>query len=242
MRSDLVVVELESSSNGSSRGFQAGAGRSPARQATPLRAEPLVPEVAAAFEEGSLAAAPAVPDSIEQRIRRGFFAEASWVSHRYGVTIDNLLAHLSGARQGTKPHVVRQVRHIADLAVAVACAKGSSRAWADAAEWFEPVLVRGCRLRLDAIDAVVFARRFLAEVQVQTLKAAQGRADRTGVALRGVALQEYLGNRPLRAWLADRLLGRLEGMSTRDERVTPGRGSSAVRDLAAWHFALRLAD
>jgi hypothetical protein len=206
------------------------------------QAEPAVPKTAAAFDSASLAAARAVPDSIEQRIRRGFFADASWMSHRYGVTIDDLLAHLGAARKGAGAHVVRQVRHIADLAIAVGCAKGSSRAWADAAEWFEPVLVRGCRLRLDAIDAVVFARRFLAEVQVQTLEGVQRRAGGASVGLRRASLQEYLGNRPLRAWLADRLLGRLEHMTIHDDRAIGCRGSRTGGVRFAGPPTLRLAD
>lgn len=247
MRFDVAVSEFEPNSGKPSVGCSASALRGPARPTS--RREPARScrqaaslEAAAAFEPASLAAAIAIPDSIAQRIRRGFFAEASWASHRYGVTIDDLLAHLSAARHLARPHVVRQVRHIADLAVAAGCVKGSSRAWADAAEWFEPVLVRGCRLRLDAIDAVVFARRFLAEVQLQTLEAAASRGARAGRSLRVAALQEYLGNRPLRAWLADRLLGRLERMTTLEERSTLGRGCSPVRDRAAGHSPLRLAD
>ncbi len=180
------------------------------------------------------AASVAIPASVEQRIRRGFFAEAAWCSPRYGVTVEDLLAHVAAARSHHRLHVLRQIQHVPDLAVAAACGSGSERAWGDAAEWFEPVLVRGCRLRLDAIDAVVFARRFLAEVRANSLRRRIDAGDR------GVAMQDFLGNRPLRTWLVDRLLGRLERVTRLDELHHEDRLAAGARTRAA--AALRLVD
>lgn len=209
----------------------------PRSAATPKRSAAFVPATMRDGSCGDAASGSAMPPALEQRIRRGFFADAAWCTSRYGVTVEDLLAHVAAARSRHRSHVLRQIQHVPDLAVAVACAVGAARAWSDASEWFEPVLVRGCRMRLDAIDAVVFARQFLAEVRANSLERRTGAGDGGD---RGVAMQDFVGNRPLRTWLVDRLLGRLERVTRLDELPHEDHLAAAARSRAA--AVLRLVD
>lgn len=155
--------------------------------------------------------------SLEDRIRREFFARASQNASRYGVTLDDVVWHLRGAHLPLTPGPARVLAYIDDVVVAVACVRGHPRAWHDAWEKHESSLIRACTARLDHADAVVFTRRFWVDL---FLASTAGGDQATGAAATGdeaadelVApwpLRTYVGVRPLRVWLSDRLLARLE--------------------------------
>lgn len=156
------------------------------------------------------------PEELESSIREAYFAIASWVALRYDVQIDDVIGHLqrAGVHNATRPAAA--VQYVEDVVLAVAACQGNRQAWLDAAQIFDLTLVRACTLRLPEQDAVMYVRRFLADLEVETLDPSGCTAALDGDGFEDEphegdgGLRAYAGLRPLRVWLTDRLLARLE--------------------------------
>jgi hypothetical protein len=169
---------------------------------------------------GSVSDASGLPKALVDRIRREWFARAGGVATRYGVLVDEALDHLRKANLAETPGPARALSFLEDLVGAVACVRGHPGAWQDLWERHESILLRASRLRLGDVDAVLATRRFWRELHAVTTLPASDRAglsDRDGLP---PSLAEYVGVRPLRVWLSDRLLEQLDrpGPGVRFER------------------------
>lgn len=177
-------------------------------------------------------------ERVVQRVLRGFFAESGGVALRYGVTPAQILLHLDSAGAIPQSTAVRQLHWVEDLSVAAACCGGHPRAWLEAFQHFQSVLVRAARIRLPEADAEVFVQRFWTDLEAETnrrrVEPTPRRGDRA-------ALQDYVGTRPLRTWLIDRVLGRLEVESPGGAWSQQRSGASSPRSLEC-PGPLRLAD
>jgi hypothetical protein len=147
--------------------------------------------------------APARGSRAMARLRQRFFASAADVASRHGVSFERLLLHLWQARAIGPRIPLHAVHHVDDLALAAACIDGQQRAWAELVEQHEGHLLRVCRRQLDESDAIVFARRAIADIR----HASTALPPATELAL--LSLRSYRGTRPLRGWLIDRTVGRL---------------------------------
>lgn len=179
-------------------------------------------------------------NNLDQELRRAFFARGGTLATRYAVTLPHVLAHVEVAEDvahaGCDTHhtlsIGRIPNSIEDLVVATACCHGISRAWLECREANEVLLSRACEMRLEEIDALLFVRRFWDDLEARTL------GTRGTLHSSGPRMQDYLGTRPLRVWLADRLFGTLETMA-RQGRL-PGTPHRAIsRDTQC---TLRLVD
>lgn len=129
-----------------------------------------------------------------------FFAEAGLAAMRYGVVFDHVVAHLWRARRHRpRPIELAAIRHVEDLVVAVACAEGSSTAWVELIEHFEPILVRRAQPRIGETRSLLLVRRMLTDLRAA--RCADG------------GISTYIGERPLRAWLTDRVLAEASTLS-----------------------------
>jgi len=141
----------------------------------------------------------ALDQILEEQIRRQFFG-ASVAVVRYRVSIDEVFDHLIGAGLAITPRPQRVLLHLPDVIQVVACARGDATAWTDALNAHAWCLDRACSEQLGTTPGLTFARRFWRDLRRAT---AGGLSRGTGVA----KLQHYSGVRPLRLWLADRMLG-----------------------------------
>jgi hypothetical protein len=156
------------------------------------------------------------PEELESSIREAYFAIASWVAIRYDVEIDEVIDHLrrAGVHSAVRPGAA--VHYVEDIVLAVAATQGNRQAWSDASQIFDLTLVRACSLRLPEQESVMYVRRFLADLERETL-------DQSILPVRSEdavyddepaegdgGLRAYAGLRPLRVWLTDRLLAQLE--------------------------------
>jgi hypothetical protein len=187
---------------------------------------------------------PMIERSLEDRIRREFFARASLPAARYGVTPEDVLHHLRSAHLPVTPGPARALAFMDDIVAAVACVRNHPRAWSDAWQKHESALIRACHARLDQASAVVFTRRFwidLHEVTTLELPIERRTGDGLPCAARPLSLGQYVGVRPLRVWLSDRLLARIEHdvarglirVSTRVQRQASRTSGSVPQRLAA---------
>ena len=156
------------------------------------------------------------PEELESSIREAYFAIASWVAIRYDVKIDEVIEHLRRAGVHSAARPGSAVHYVEDIVLAVAGCNGNAQAWTDAAQIFDLTLVRACSLRLPEQDAVVYVRRFLADLERETLdqeiiptRPEDSTYDDEPAEGDG-GLRAYAGLRPLRVWLTDRLLAQLE--------------------------------
>ena len=155
---------------------------------------------------------PITEDNLVESVRRAFFAKGSERATRYGVTIEQVLSHIEVAEEFAnarsestrRTHISRIPTAIEDIIHATACCHGIGLAWQDCRDLHAQLLIRACEMRLDEIDALLFVRRFWEELESRT---------RGNSACGSPRMQDYLGTRPLRVWLADRLLGRLEKLT-----------------------------
>lgn len=143
------------------------------------------------------------------RVRREFFARGASLAIRYGVTPEEVIAHLERADLASTPGPGRVLSFIDDLIGAVACCRGHPQAWYDTWARHESFLIRASRMRLSEGDAVIFARRFWIELHAVTVLGRRLSHD-SPVSASLVTLAHYSGVRPIRIWLTDRLLGTLE--------------------------------
>jgi hypothetical protein len=108
-----------------------------------------------------------------------------------------VLEHLWETRRWNRRLLLRSVTNIDDLVHAIACIDEVGLAWSDLAERYERTLIRRCRGGQDEIEATVFVRRLFADVR---------RRNREPFVINLPSLRGYAGTRPLRTWLADRLI------------------------------------
>lgn len=134
-------------------------------------------------------------------LRRAYFAEAGEIAIRYGVVFDRIQEHVYAAGLRERHLSMLPIRHIDDLAQAVACVEGVELAWSDLIEHHERALVRACREQSQTTDSIVFVRRFYAELR---------RRSRCDHDRRPPSLRSFVGARSLRRWLRDRMLQSLE--------------------------------
>ncbi len=183
------------------------------------------------------AGASGLPRALVDRIRREWFARAGGVASRYGVLLDEALAHLREANLAETPGPARALSFLEDLVCAVACVRGHPGAWQDLWERHESILLRASRLRLGDVDAVIATRRFWRELHAITTLPEHDRAGLHGRESFPPSLVEYVGVRPLRVWLSDRLLEQIErnGIDARLERA-PRRAACRGGDRLAERF------
>lgn len=203
-------------------------GRSMAQTCTPPDASHQSAD-APALDTGGL------PKALVDRIRREWFARAGGVAIRYGVLVDEAIGHLQAANLAETPGPARALSFLEDLVCAVACVRGHPGAWQDLWERHESILLRASRLRLDDVEAVLATRRFWRELHAVTTLPATDRAGLPGLESFPPSLVEYVGVRPLRVWLSDRLLEQIErnGATPRFDRTfrrPAGRGSVRLAD------------
>lgn len=160
----------------------------------------------------SAANTPITEDNLIESVRRTFFAKGGELSTRYKVTLEQVLAHIEVAEEyalaksdsNRRTNISRIPTSIEDIIRATACCHGNGMAWQDCRELHTQLLIRACEIRLREIDAILFVRRFWDEIESRT---------KGNIGSGGPCMQDYLGTRPLRIWLADRLLGRLEQLT-----------------------------
>lgn len=178
----------------------------------------------AASPHGGVLPAPSdAPESTLSRvIRREFFARAGVPAARYGIDPDAVVQYCSAHRPASPLSASRMIVHLEDLTHVVACLSGVGLAWSDLIEAHEPALLRIVRDRLDDQASLVAVRRWFMALR---------RHSRGGPVVRhvrghGLATPDprptiggYPGIRPLRHWLAERLLAELAGPTS----LAPGR-------------------
>jgi hypothetical protein len=148
------------------------------------------------------------------QLRRAYFAEAGDIALRYGVALDRLDRHVCEARVLEPSMTVLPIRHVEDLIQAVACVDGADLAWWDLVEHHERALIRACRERLEAADAIIFVRRSYAELR---------RRSQTAFDRRFPSLRSFVGTCSLRRWLHERIPGGLH------RSAGPGGGGPRLR-------------
>lgn len=169
----------------------------------------------------------ALPPALAAQVRRQFFCCAGEAA-RYRVGVDEVIEHVSRAGLALGPRPQRAISHLPDVIVAVACARGDAAAWNDLLNAHAWCLDRACAEQMGPSRGLAFARRFWSDLRAATL--ARGRdLERDGSRTR---LQSYSGTRPIRLWLADRLLGGAaladSGASTMPRRLDSGCGSRTL--------------
>lgn len=163
-----------------------------------------------------------IPALVEQALRSAYFSEAGELAVRYRVSVGDLVAHLERAGLGRMPRPERAIDNIRCAVHATALAAGEPQAWTDVMNALAPGFDRACASRLDARRGIAFARRFWVDLQVSTLGDAapalrlhgarrqETPAPRRPRGVRAPDLRTFAAVRPLRYWLAERLLGSLE--------------------------------
>jgi hypothetical protein len=179
---------------------------------------------AAAHAERDEPRAGALNHVIADALRASYFAEAGELATRYGVSSSAVVEHLEAAGLARMPRPERAISHIRCAVHAAALVRGDAQAWADLLTALGPAFDRACAARLDKARGIAFARRFWQDARASTL----GTAPRPSGRPRGVRapdLRTFAATKPLRHWLAERLLGSLE--------TELGRAASAAEGLDA---------
>lgn len=156
---------------------------------------------------------------LDTQIRRQFFSIPVEVA-RYRVSLSEVVDHLVCAGLAITPRPQRALAHLADVMQVVACVRGDATAWNDVLNAHAWCLDRACAEQLGTTQGLTFARRFWRDLKQATIGQATGMtvtahhaADAAALARRvatvtaATRLQNYSGVRPLRLWLADRMLG-----------------------------------
>ncbi len=147
---------------------------------------------------------PELDGSSRDALRRAFFGGAATLAQRFGVTDEDIAVHLErvAARASAQKVALPLASNVADLVLATACTRaGTTRASLPLSTLrveMEPILKRTAALRVGNEESILVARRFWVEFERATLQAGAG------------GIQEYNGARPLRVWISDQLLGKLE--------------------------------
>ncbi|RLS47419.1 MAG: hypothetical protein DWH86_00165 [Planctomycetota bacterium] len=191
-----------------------------------------------------------IDESVAAGIRSAYFAESGELAVRYGISVADVIEHLETAGLGRMPRPERAIENIKCAVHAAALTRGVAQSWADLQTVLAPGFDRACAARLDAMRGIAFARRFWIDLRMSTLHHEDRlAAERRDAARRGAAgildadtpgsrsrtplrrprgvrapdLRTFAATRPLRYWLAERLLGSLE--------VELGRAASASERL-----------
>lgn len=147
-------------------------------------------------------------------LRAAYFAEAGELAVRYGVGVADMLAHLEQAGLARMPRPERAVEQVKCAVHATALAMGVAQAWADLVTALGPGFDRACASRLAPERGIAFARRFWLDLRASTLGPLPGKQSRIPIrrprGVRAPDLRTFAATRPLRYWLAERLLGSLE--------------------------------
>ena len=155
---------------------------------------------------------------LQKLVRSAYFSGGGEVALRYRVSVDDVLEHLLRAGASRMPRPERAADNVRCVIHAAALVRGDAQAWADLLNALAPSFDRACAARLDPVRGIAFARRFWMDLratstdQVVTAAAhaaAQQSASRNH-GTRAPDLRQYTGARPMRYWLAERLLGSLE--------------------------------
>jgi hypothetical protein len=161
-----------------------------------------------------------LPPLVEAAIRGAYFSEAGELALRYRVSVADVVAHLEGAGLGRMQRPERAIEHIRCAVHATALMQGNRQAWTDVVNALAPGFDRACASRLEPQRGIAFARRFWIDLQCSSIgELAVGApglrpGDRPAVqrprGVRAPDLRTFAAIRPLRYWLAERLLGSLE--------------------------------
>lgn len=173
-------------------------------------------------------------------LRRSFFRDAGASALRFHVSLDDVLDHLRFAFDLSllrtdalrRVAIERIAQNIDELVIAIACIRGDENAWAEGIEPLRPVLIRMCELRVNEVDAILHASRFIMAVRNRTF-GKDGEFD-DGIP----RLQEFAGIQPLRSYLGGPLFAILQDL-IKDGMAVATRPSTAARATAR---NLRLAD
>jgi hypothetical protein len=161
---------------------------------------------------------------IADALRAAYFAEAGELATRYGISSSGVIEHLEGAGLARMPRPERAISHIRCAVHSAALVRGDAQAWADLITALGPAFDRACAARLDKARGIAFARRFWQDARASTLGGSPRPAGRPR-GVRAPDLRNFAATKPLRHWLAERLLGSLE--------TELGRAASAVERLDA---------
>ncbi|MBM4112912.1 MAG: hypothetical protein FJ253_05985 [Phycisphaerae bacterium] len=143
-----------------------------------------------------------LPAALAAQVRRQFFCAAADAA-RHRVSVDEVIHHLACSGLSLGPRPQRVLSHLPDVILAVACVRGDAAAWNDLLNAHAWCLDRACAEQLGSSTGLSYARRFWSDLRATTLGAARSRSSSSPAA----RLQSYTGTRPIRLWLADRLLG-----------------------------------
>ncbi|MSR42001.1 MAG: hypothetical protein EXS10_08910 [Phycisphaerales bacterium] len=169
---------------------------------------------------GGMTLFPELDGSSRDALRRAFFGGAALLAQRFGVTDEDIAVHLErvAARASAQKIALPLASNVADLVLATACTRAGSTAASLPISILrvemEPILKRTAALRVANEEAILVARRFWVEFERATLSAASG------------GIHEYNGARPLRVWISDQLLGRLERSRARLDDARDGMHAS----------------
>lgn len=131
----------------------------------------------------------------DERVRAAYFAQAGSAAIRYGIDVDDVIAHLRDTQRGQKRRSIT-LRHLEDLVLYLGCADGHVTAWRDVNDRYESVLVRSLCDYRDAVDATIKVRRFLLTLRQRFITHERSAAITYG----------YDARRPLREWLLRELM------------------------------------
>ena len=181
--------------------------------------------------EGDAPAGGMLDESVAAAIRAAYFAEAGELAVRYGIGVNEVIEHLERAGLARSPRPERAIEHIRCAVHAAALCLGVAQAWADLVTALGPGFDRACIGRLQSDDGIAFARRFWVDLRESTLGERASRpsrrdprsAARRPKGARVPDLRAFSATRPLRYWLAERLIGTLE--------LELGRAASAAERL-----------
>lgn len=159
----------------------------------------------------------AIPRELCARLRSAYFSHAGGAALRYRVSVEDVLEHVARAGVVRMPRPERAAEHLACVVHATALVRGDAQAWTDLVNQLASNFDRACAARLDPVRGIAFARRFWKDLRAATTSESRNHGARVP------DLRTYAGNRPLRYWLAERLLGSLEYEIGRSPRAAPPR-------------------
>lgn len=175
----------------------------------------------------SVEAEESLAQPLQKLVRSAYFSGGGEVAMRYRVSVDDVLEHLLRAGASRMPRPERAADNVRCVIHAAALVRGDAQAWADLLNALAPSFDRACAARLDPVRGIAFARRFWMDLRAtstdQVVTAAVHSAQQAPRApqaatqpasrnhgTRAPDLRQYTGARPMRYWLAERLLGSLE--------------------------------
>jgi hypothetical protein len=159
----------------------------------------------------------ALPRALEARLRAAYFSLAGGAALRYRVSVEDVLEHVVRAGIARMPRPERAAEHMVCVVHATALVRGDAQAWTDLVNQLASNFDRACAARLDSVRGIAFARRFWRDLREATASESRNHGARVP------DLRTYAGSRPLRYWLAERLLGTLEFEIGRSPRSAPAR-------------------